>query len=146
MLALESARVGAIMPLMPMLDEELSSVRERYAPMHRLLDPDDELFLGGARISAVGEEIAAGTSQLLLRVRKTADKRNSYGSKAWRPHHGIPEELELLDATGADPYLGIFTALSAMARFETRGGQLTWLRAMSRNVSIFCLPRRDFTW
>jgi hypothetical protein len=47
LLALESARVGAIMPLMPMLDEELSSVRERYAPMHRLLDPDDELFLAG---------------------------------------------------------------------------------------------------
>jgi hypothetical protein len=45
MLALESQRLGADLPLVPLLDEEGSSVRERYAPMHRLLAEDDQLFL-----------------------------------------------------------------------------------------------------
>ncbi len=45
MLAAESARLGADLPLVPLLDEEGFSVRERYAPMHRLLAEDDQLFL-----------------------------------------------------------------------------------------------------
>jgi hypothetical protein len=45
LLAVESARLGANMPLIPLLDEDGSSVRERYAPMHRLLAREDELFL-----------------------------------------------------------------------------------------------------
>jgi hypothetical protein len=45
MLAVESARLGTDMPLLGMPDEEGFSVRERYAPMHRLLAQDDELFL-----------------------------------------------------------------------------------------------------
>jgi hypothetical protein len=50
MLALRSARLGAEIPLPPMLEEEQqrgTSVRERYAPMHRLLTQDDDLFLVG---------------------------------------------------------------------------------------------------
>jgi len=45
MLAVESARLGADVPPMPTLDQQGSSVRERYAPMHRLLSEEDELFL-----------------------------------------------------------------------------------------------------
>jgi hypothetical protein len=45
MLALESARLGPELPLLLVAGEEGSSVRERYAPMHRLLAADDELFL-----------------------------------------------------------------------------------------------------
>jgi hypothetical protein len=45
MLAVESARLGADIPLLPMLHQQGSSVRERYAPMHRLLAQEDELFL-----------------------------------------------------------------------------------------------------
>ena len=45
MLALESARLGADMPILMTLDQPGSSVQERYAPMHRLLAQDDELFL-----------------------------------------------------------------------------------------------------
>lgn len=44
-LAMESARLRADMPLVAMLDEQGLSVCERYAPMHRLLALDDELFL-----------------------------------------------------------------------------------------------------
>jgi hypothetical protein len=54
MLALESERLGADLPLLPLFGEEVSSVRERYAPMHRLLAEDDELFLmaQGFRLAA----------------------------------------------------------------------------------------------
>jgi hypothetical protein len=45
MLTAESARLGADAPLMPILDQQGSPVRERYAPMHRLLAQEDELFL-----------------------------------------------------------------------------------------------------
>jgi hypothetical protein len=45
MLALESARLGPDVPLLLVAGEEGSAVRERYAPMHRLLAPNDELFL-----------------------------------------------------------------------------------------------------
>jgi hypothetical protein len=45
MLALESARLGTDIPSLFLLDEQGFSVRERYAPMHRLLAPDDELLL-----------------------------------------------------------------------------------------------------
>jgi hypothetical protein len=48
MLAVRAARLGAEIPLPPMLEqEEGTSVRERYAPMHRLLTQDDDLFLVG---------------------------------------------------------------------------------------------------
>lgn len=47
MLALRSARLGAEIPLPPMLEQEGTSVRERYAPMLRLLTQDDDLFLVG---------------------------------------------------------------------------------------------------
>jgi hypothetical protein len=45
MLAVESARLGTDIPLILMLGQLGSSVRERYAPMHRLLAQEDELFL-----------------------------------------------------------------------------------------------------
>jgi hypothetical protein len=45
LLALKSARLGPELPHLPMLDEEGSSVRLRYAPMYRLLAQDDDLFL-----------------------------------------------------------------------------------------------------
>jgi hypothetical protein len=44
-LAVESARLGTDLPHLTMLDEPGFSVRESYAPMHRLLAQDDELFL-----------------------------------------------------------------------------------------------------
>jgi hypothetical protein len=47
MLAVRSARLRAEIPLPPMLEQEGTSVRERYAPMHRLLTQDDDLFLVG---------------------------------------------------------------------------------------------------
>jgi hypothetical protein len=45
LLAVESMRLGASAPLLLMLDQDGSSVRERYVPMQRLLAQDDELFL-----------------------------------------------------------------------------------------------------
>ena len=52
MLALRAARLGAEIPLPPTLEQQEeegggASVRERYAPMHRLLTQDDDLFLAG---------------------------------------------------------------------------------------------------
>jgi hypothetical protein len=44
-LALQSLRLGVEPPLIPTFDESTLSVRERYAPMYRLLVQDDELFL-----------------------------------------------------------------------------------------------------
>lgn len=54
MLAAESARLGGDTPLALPLDEQERPVRERYAPMQRLLAQDDELFLieKGARAAA----------------------------------------------------------------------------------------------
>jgi hypothetical protein len=54
LLALESARLGPELPLLLVSGEEGSSVRQRYAPMHRLLAADDELFLEklGFRLAA----------------------------------------------------------------------------------------------
>lgn len=54
LLAAESVRLGTDMPLAPMVDEQGLAIRERYAPMHRLLALDDELFLirQGFRASA----------------------------------------------------------------------------------------------
>jgi hypothetical protein len=43
LLAAESTRLGADVP--PVFEAEESSVRERYAPMHRLLAAEDEAFL-----------------------------------------------------------------------------------------------------
>ena len=45
MLALESARLAPQAGFPLALDKEKFSVRERYAPMHRLLAQEDELFL-----------------------------------------------------------------------------------------------------
>ncbi len=47
MLALKSARLGLDLPPLSTLDEEGNSARARYAPMHRLLTQDDDLFLVG---------------------------------------------------------------------------------------------------
>jgi len=44
-LTIESARLKADLPRIVLLGEEGPSIRERYAPMHRLLAPDDDLFL-----------------------------------------------------------------------------------------------------
>jgi hypothetical protein len=44
-MALESARLGPDLPLLLGLGEEGAAIRERYAPMHRLLAEDDELFM-----------------------------------------------------------------------------------------------------
>lgn len=57
MLALESARLGTDLPPILTLGEERSSVRERYAPMHRLLAPDDELFLERQGLPAVAKRL-----------------------------------------------------------------------------------------
>lgn len=54
LLAAESARLGGDAPRALPFDEQELPVRERYAPMQRLLAQDDELFLieQGARASA----------------------------------------------------------------------------------------------
>lgn len=54
LLAAESARLGGDAPPALVFDEQELPVRERYAPMQRLLAEDDELFLieQGARASA----------------------------------------------------------------------------------------------
>jgi hypothetical protein len=57
MLALESERLGADLPLVPLFDEDGSSVRERYAPMHRLLAEDDQLFLAQQGLSAAARRL-----------------------------------------------------------------------------------------
>jgi hypothetical protein len=53
LLAAESARLGGDAPLVLSFEEQETPVRERYAPMQRLLARDDELFLieHGARSS-----------------------------------------------------------------------------------------------
>jgi hypothetical protein len=56
-LALESARLGADLPPILTLGEQGSSVRERYAPMHRLLAQDDELFLERQGLPAVARRV-----------------------------------------------------------------------------------------
>lgn len=54
LLAAESARLGVDAPRAVPFDEQELPVRERYAPMQRLLSQDDELYLSeqGARGSA----------------------------------------------------------------------------------------------
>lgn len=44
-LAVESARLGTEIPRFTIPDEDGFSVQQRYAPMHRLLTEDDQLFL-----------------------------------------------------------------------------------------------------
>jgi hypothetical protein len=56
-LALESVRLGADTSLIMMLGEREFSVRERYAPMHRLLAQDDELLLIRQGFPALGKQL-----------------------------------------------------------------------------------------
>jgi hypothetical protein len=56
-LALESTRLGADLPPILTLSEQGPSVRERYAPMHRLLAQDDELFLERQGLPAVARRV-----------------------------------------------------------------------------------------
>jgi hypothetical protein len=56
-LALESARLGADLPPILTIGEEGPSVRKRYAPMHRLLAQDDELFLKRQGLPAVARRV-----------------------------------------------------------------------------------------
>jgi hypothetical protein len=57
MLAVESERLGADLPLLPLLEEDGASVRERYAPMHRLLAEDDQLFLLGQGLRTAAKRL-----------------------------------------------------------------------------------------
>jgi hypothetical protein len=57
MLAAESTRLGADIPLMQMLDQQGSSVRERYAPMRRLLVLEDEVFLVRQGLPAAAKQL-----------------------------------------------------------------------------------------
>ncbi len=45
LLAVESARLGPDLPLLLPPEEEGTSIRQRYAPMYRLLAQDDDSFL-----------------------------------------------------------------------------------------------------
>jgi hypothetical protein len=56
-LALESARLGADLPSVLMVGEQGPSVRERYAPMHRLLAQEDELFLERQGLPAAAKKL-----------------------------------------------------------------------------------------
>ncbi len=57
MLAAESARIAADIPPVLMLDQQGLSVRDRYAPMHRLLAQDDELLLIREGFPALGKQL-----------------------------------------------------------------------------------------
>jgi hypothetical protein len=57
LLAVESALLGADPPLILLLGEERPSVRERYAPMHRLLVEDDETFLERQGLPAAAKKL-----------------------------------------------------------------------------------------
>jgi hypothetical protein len=56
-LTLESARLGTDLPPIIMSDEQGFSVRERYAPMQRLLAQDDELFLKQQGFPTAGRKL-----------------------------------------------------------------------------------------
>ena len=56
-LALESIRLGADLPLTVTIRTEGPSVRERYAPMHRLLSQEDELFLQRQGLAATAKKL-----------------------------------------------------------------------------------------
>jgi hypothetical protein len=56
-LSLESARLGADLPPSLTLGEQGPSVRERYAPMHRLLSREDEFFLERQGLPAVASRV-----------------------------------------------------------------------------------------
>jgi hypothetical protein len=57
MLAAESARLGTELPGLEKLDEQASSVRQRYAPMQRLLAEDDETFLIRRGLAAAAKKL-----------------------------------------------------------------------------------------
>jgi hypothetical protein len=56
-LALESVRLGADLPFTATLGAEAPSVRERYAPMHRLLTREDEIFLERQGLPAAAKRL-----------------------------------------------------------------------------------------
>ncbi len=56
-LALESVRLGADLPLTLTVGVESTSVRERYAPMHRLLTQEDDLFLRRQGLAAIAKRL-----------------------------------------------------------------------------------------
>lgn len=56
MLARESAWLG-MDPASVIPEESGSSARERYAPMHRLLAPDDELFLAAQGFPSIAKRL-----------------------------------------------------------------------------------------
>lgn len=57
MLAQKSARLAPDLPRLPLSDEEEASVRTRYAPMHRLLTQDDDLFLSAQGLPGAAKKL-----------------------------------------------------------------------------------------
>jgi hypothetical protein len=92
----ESARLGAEIPLPPMLEqEEGSSVRERYAPMHRLLAQDDDLFLVGQGFPNAAKKLRREHRHCYFRYLACLTQEIRDASKARRSRHGIQAPLEL---------------------------------------------------
>jgi len=57
MLAFESARLTSDLPSLAGLHEQEGTLRERYAPMHRLLCQDDELFLESQGFKTLARQV-----------------------------------------------------------------------------------------
>ena len=83
-LALESARLGPDLPLLLGLGEEGAAIRERYAPMHRLLAEDDELGEEGFEVLAVAlfDEGAVDVAVGMLAVEEFLEVGEAVGEDA----------------------------------------------------------------
>ena len=103
MLALRAARLGAEIPLPPRLEEEEqegTSVRERYAPMQRLLTQDDDLFLAGQGFADAAKKLRREHRQCYFRylARLTQEIRDARKlntlAMASKRHWSFPALLE----------------------------------------------------
>lgn len=115
MLALKSTHLGAEVTPPAMLEEGEYALRERYSPMHRLLAPDDELFLiqQGFRIAA-------------KRLRR--EHRGCYFGYVTRLTHEIRRARRLRAlAMASQEHWSFWTLLAQMVISESSLLYLRWL-------------------
>lgn len=67
LLARKSARLRKVSPILPLIEGEESRVRERYAPMHRLLSRTDESFLEGQGLGSAAKRLRREHRQCYFR-------------------------------------------------------------------------------